>query len=154
LFDEKDDAIDRQLTASVEFQGAGPKIGFEAETGSCYCPLFAYARTYASFMAGRYEGRYTQTDQGKDKKPLFEGFNRWEKDRLAPVLDLEIGLGFIGPPGTCLCNSRFSVGYVASYWFNAVTTDAFIGASQFLDYIELGDTISFDGLAVRAEVTF
>lgn len=154
LFDDKLDSLDRHVAASLEFRGAGPKLGFEVETSSCHSPFFTYARTYASFLAGSYEGHYVQLDQDDEKKTVVEYFNTWKKDRLAPVLDMEIGLGFFGPPGTCLCNSRFSVGYVASYWLNAVTTDAFIEASQFLDYVELGDTISFDGLAVRAEILF
>ncbi|MCH2115108.1 MAG: Lpg1974 family pore-forming outer membrane protein [Pirellulales bacterium] len=150
LFGGNVDSLDRQLNARVDFRGAGPKFGFEVETRSCCCPAFIYARSYASFLAGQYEGIYTQSDEGAP----VQAYNTWQKDRLAPVLDLELGLGFCGPRSTCLRNARFSVGYVTSYWFNAVTTDAFIEAAQFLNYVELGDTISFDGLAARAEIVF
>lgn len=144
------DPLDRQLNTNIEFSGVGPRVGFEFEAGSCRLPLFVYSRTYASFLAGEYKARYTQIDDGN----LVEALNTWEKDRLAPILDLELGIGAYGPCGTCLQNMRFSAGYVASYWFNAITVDDFIKASQFLDYVDLGDTISFDGLQLRAELVF
>jgi len=39
-----------------------------------------------------------------------------------------------------------------SHWFNIVSTPVFVDAVQADNYVDVDDTISFDGLVGRAEV--
>ena len=71
-------------------------------------------------------------------------------DRFVTVLDYELGLAWTS------CNRcwRVTGGYLASHWFNAITTPVFIDAVQADNYVDIGDTLSFDGLTVRVERRF
>jgi hypothetical protein len=72
----------------------------------------------------------------------------WDDDRIVPMLDYELGVAWTNPQG----NLRLSAGYMMSHWFNIVSTPVFVEAVQSDSYVNVNDTISFDGLVGRAEL--
>jgi hypothetical protein len=74
----------------------------------------------------------------------------WNDDRIVPMLDYEFGIAWTSPQG----HLRFAAGYMGSHWFNAVSTAAFVDAVQADNYVNVDDTISFDGLVGRIEWVF
>jgi hypothetical protein len=71
----------------------------------------------------------------------------WNDDRIVPMLDYELGVAWNSPSGHC----RLAAGYMASFWFDAVTTPVFVDAVQADNYVDVGDSIAFDGLVGRVE---
>ena len=63
------------------------------------------------------------------------------------MLDYEVGVAWTGPNG----HFRAAVGYMVQAWFNAVTTPVFIDAVQADNYVNVDDTITFDGAVGRVE---
>jgi hypothetical protein len=73
----------------------------------------------------------------------------WEDDRFVPILEAELGVAWTIQD--CL---RFSAGYTMKAWYNAVTTPVWVQAVQTDNFVNVGDTMTFDGLVVRAELLF
>jgi hypothetical protein len=74
----------------------------------------------------------------------------WNDDRIVPMLDYEIGIAWTSPQG----HLRFAAGYMGSHWFNAISTGTFVDAVQADNYVNVEDTINFDGLVGRIEWVF
>ena len=134
------------VRTDVDFDGVGPRLGFEAERQSCHSRLRLYTRASASFLAGRFQANYFQG--GSFDPTVVE--TDWEAGRVVPVLDIELGGGW----STRNDRFRVSAGYLVSSWFNSVKTENFIRSVQNNDFIDLHDTITFDGLRVQAEFRF
>jgi len=134
------------VATDIDFEGAGVRIGLETDTFSCRNRLHLYARSYASFLAGRTRASYFQ---GQSFDPTVVNTD-WEAGRIVPVLDLELGLGWTSSTGRV----RLSGGYLVNAWFNTVKTEEFIRSVQNSDFLNLGDTLTFDGLSARAEYRF
>ena len=66
------------------------------------------------------------------------------------ILDYEVGLAWT----SCSQKWRISSGYTAAFWFNTVTTPVFINAVKADNYVDIGDTLAFDGLTARIERRF
>jgi hypothetical protein len=135
-----------QVNTDIDFDGAGVRLGLEAERYSCHSCLRGYGRAHASFLAGRFEGRYLQ-QQSFDPTVVDTG---WEAGRVVPILDLELGVGWTSKTG-CL---KVNVGYMFSSWFNVVKTEDFINAVQINDFTDLDDVLSFDGLVGQLELSY
>lgn len=135
-----------RIATDIDFDGIGPRIGIEAERKSCHSPFGFYARGNASFLAGRFRGDYSQS-QSFDPSVISTD---WEAGRIVPVLDLEIGANWCSQCG----RFRVAGGYVVSAWFNTVKTEDFIQAVQQNNFVDLHDTVSFDGLRFQAELRF
>jgi hypothetical protein len=134
------------VTTDLGFDGAGLRLGLEALS---YCPrpqLHAYVRGHASFLAGRFQGEYSQ---GDSFDPDIVRAN-WEAGRVVPVLDLELGVGWTSPGNGWLVR----LGYAVSAWYNTVTTQEFVRAVQANNLVDLGNTLTFDGLVARVEYRF
>lgn len=134
------------VQTTIDFEGIGPRIGFEAERQSCRNRMRIYTRSSASFLAGRFQTTYFQ---GQSFDPTVVD-TYWEAGRVVPVLDFELGAGWTSAGG-CV---RLSAGYLVSSWFNTVKTEDFIRSVQNNDFIELHDTLTFDGLRATAELRF
>ena len=137
--------VDR-LDTSIGFDGAGPRIGLDAERHACNCGLLLYARGTADFLVGEFRGRYTQSS---DVDPVIVD-TAWKAGRIVPVLDLEIGTGWQSYCG----HYRFTAGYFVSVWCNSVTTNQWIPAVQNDSFVGLGDVMTFDGFTARFEYRF
>ena len=62
-------------------------------------------------------------------------------------IEYELGIGWTS------CNERWhvSTGYMFSHWTNVVSTGEFINAVQKDKYVDVDDTLSFDGIVTRVE---
>lgn len=134
------------VETEVDFNGFGPRIGLEGERliGK---GLMVYFKSAANFLAGEFVADYAQNNIAVGQQALT-GF---EDDRIVPVLEFEIGTGWQSRCG----KYRLNAGYTMSAWFNSVTTPNFINAVQQNNYVtDMKDTLTFDGLAARAEIRF
>ena len=134
------------VITDIHFDGAGIRVGLDAEWYSRCQTWVVYARGMASFVAGEFRASYVQED-------LFGQtlvFTDWRAGRIVSMLDLEIGAGWTSPQG-CF---RVTGGYMVSGWFNTVNTDEFIKAVQGNNFVGLNDKMTFDGLVARAEIRF
>ena len=127
-----------QVSTNIDFDGGGIRLGLDAERRACGRPWWLYARSAASFVAGKFQANYFQ---GQSFDPEVVD-TRWEAGRVVPMLDLELGGGWVGPGG----RMRLSAGYLFSAWFNTVMTQDFIHSVQQNNFLDLGDTLTFDGL--------
>ena len=134
------------VATDIDFDGAGIRLGLEAERYSTKTHCSIFARGYANFLAGRFRGDYIQT-QAFD--PIVVQTD-WEAGRIVPILDLELGVAWNSP-----CNHwRIAGSYNVSSWFNAVKTEEFINAVQSNDFDHLDENVTFDGLAAHIEYRF
>jgi hypothetical protein len=140
-----------QMVSDVEFEGAGLRFGLDAERHHACNGFLAYAKGMGSAVVGIAKTRY---QAGNDVDPSITDTG-WSAGRMITTLDLELGLGWQSPCG----HFRFTGGYMASYWFNTVTQDQWIRSVQRNNFVGQHDnmshdTLSFDGLTVRAEYRF
>jgi len=137
----------QEVSTSVDFDGAGPKIGLLAERHGCRWGLMVYGRGEASFLVGDFTARYAQTDVTA-AQTLVE--TSWKSGRIVPILELELGAGWCSPGGRV----RLTGGYLVSGWYNVVKTADFVDAVQRANFNHLGNVMTFDGLVGRAEIRF
>jgi hypothetical protein len=135
-----------RLATDMAFDGLGIRVGLDGERRSTRTGLLVYARGAASFVSGRFRGHYTQNDNILGTL-VSTG---WRGDRIVPILDMELGVGWTGPRE----HFRVAIGYALAAWYNTVMIDEFIQAVQANSFLGLGDTLTFDGLVGRAEIRF
>lgn len=134
------------IWTDIDFEGAGLRLGLETERYSCRNQLHVYANGYASFLAGRFRAHYFQ---GQSFDPNVVD-TEWEAGRIVPVIDLEAGVGWTSMSGKW----RVNAGYMVSAWFNTVITQDYINAIQTNNFLDLSDTMWFDGLQARVSYRF
>ena len=128
------------------FEGGGLRVGLEGERQSPRCGFLLYGRGFASLVAGRCTNTFTQTDN-------FAGAvvsTSWKDDRIVPILDLELGVGWQGPRE----HLRVSAGYLVTAWYNVVGNAAWTEAVHQAAFQSISDTLIFDGAVARAEFRF
>jgi hypothetical protein len=135
--------------SSIDFDGAGPRIGLEGQY-DIHRSVFVFARGSASFLFGEFDADYIQEN-------VFAGVQAEtdaSDDRVVPILDLEMGLGWQSKGGRV----AVSGGYMVQAWFNTMTTSTWIQGVRDSDFTRnrdnLRDTLTFDGLFVRAEFRY
>ncbi len=136
-----------QTTTNIEFTGAGPMAGLDSmhklgETG-----FSVYGRALVAAITGSFESHYRMLNTTTD---VLLAESIWEDDRIVPMLEYELGIAWTSPRSRV----RLAAGYMMSHWFNVVTTPVLVDAVQADNYVDVGDTISFDGLVGRAELRF
>jgi hypothetical protein len=134
------------VNSQIDFDGAGIRLGLEAERFWPDTGLSAYGTGIVNLLVGTFDATYVQNDTFNQ----VEAFTSWSAGRIVPVIDLEIGVAWLGL-GRHL---RLSAGYRVSAWFNVVKTEDFIQAAQANDFRNLDGTLTFDGLVARAEWNF
>jgi len=134
------------VNSAIDFEGAGPRFGIEATRHSNAFGVFAYGRAVGSVLVGEFDAQVEQRNTFNG----LEAFSSWSSGRVVPVLDLELGLGWTGPQRRL----RISGGYLVSAWWNVVTLDDYIEATQTFQYQDLSGVMTFDGLVARAEWLF
>lgn len=141
------DIIGSQSVATdIDFNGLGVRLGLEGERFRHKSRCFFYGKTYVNFIPGEFNAKFDQ-GQAFDASVVD---TLWEAGRLVSIWDLELGLGHI-------CKSErwsMSVGYSFSAWTNVVKTDEFINAVQTNNFLDLGETMTYDGLVGRVEGRF
>jgi hypothetical protein len=136
-----------EVATDIDFDGAGLRLGLEAERFYCAVPVKLYMKGFTSLMAGEFDATYQQTVQNNSGYGVDTG---WKAGRIVPTFDFELGGGIYLPGGRL----QATVGYVFSAWTNVVKTEDWIHAVQANDFRDLGDTITFDGLVARVEGRF
>jgi len=135
------------VRSSTAFQGFGPRTGLKLRRnlGSCF---HVYGEGFLDVLAGRFDSDYTQ-DNIMVGNQVRSGF---EDDRLVPQLEAELGVGWENACG----NFSVRAGYYMGAWFNSVTTAEFIEAARADTFTDdnLDESITFDGLTVRAQLNF
>ncbi len=134
------------VVTELDFDGAGIRIGLDAERHSDHHGLHCYGKAHASFVGGEFRADY---DQFSTVDPSIVDTS-WQAGRLVTMLDLEIGVGWQSPGG----HFRLTTGYVFSAWLNTVNTDSWIESVQNNNFVGLEDSMSFDGLTAQAEYRF
>lgn len=133
------------VNSDIDFNGYGPRFGLDYEQCGDTGLLF-YTRGGLSVLAGRFDATYQQTSIFAGQQALA-GI---KEDRLVPQLDLELGTGYQSAGG----RFRATVGYMYGIWGNVVTMPGFIDGVQADAVRGVSDTLTFDGIAVRAEIRF
>ena len=136
-----------EVATDIDFDGAGLRLGLEAERFYCAVPVKLYMKGFTSLMAGEFDATYQQTVQNNSGYGVDTG---WTAGRIVPTFDFELGGGIYLPGGRL----QATVGYVFSAWTNVVKTKDWIHAVQANDFRDMGDTITFDGLVARVEGRF
>jgi hypothetical protein len=129
------------VDTNIDFRGGGIRLGLEGEHHATSTGLFVYGSSILNLMVGEFEANYRQTNSLNG----VEATTSWTAGRIVPSIDLELGLGWVGPRRRL----KFSGGYLVSTWFNVVKTDDWIDAVQESDYNDLSGVITFDGLVAR-----
>ena len=131
----------RSVRTNIDFDGYGPRFGLDYERIGHF-GLITYGRGALSLLIGEFDARYRQA------VPLaVAGIS---EDRVVPQLDLECGFGWESHDGAI----RLTTGYFFGFWNNVVTTPAFINGVRTGRLADIDDSVTFDGLAFRAEVRF
>jgi hypothetical protein len=133
------------VNAELGFDGIGPRLGLEFDR-----PLNNQFRIFvnasASLLVGHVTGEYTQTN-------TFNGTlatAALDDSRLVPVSELEIGLGWQSASG----HWHLSASYYVGTYHNSLSAADFISGVQANWLHDLGDSITFDGLMARLEITW
>jgi hypothetical protein len=132
------------LNSDIDFDGVGLLTGLDGERQNQCNGLLIYGKAFASFLGGTWKADVSQTNQ-------FGGgviANQYRDFRLSPVLEAELGGGWQSRCGRV----RLTAGYLASGWFNAVSTRDYLQSFNESNFVDLVDTISFSGLTSRAEL--
>lgn len=138
-------AID--TSTEIDFDGAGIKFGLDGERKLGSGQFSAYGNTSLSTLFGSFRGDYRMHNATTVSDLAIV---RWEDDRVTPMLEYEFGVAWTSCSGSC----RASFGYMGIHWFNVVTTPEFVDAVQADNYVDIGDTLSFDGLTSKVEWRF
>lgn len=138
------------VASELDFAGGGIRTGLEGEYFLArQFGIAGYSKAMASLLGGQFRGRYLQANQFNG----VEAATTWEDSRLVPTAELECGLTWVNRRN----NFRLSAGYYFGCWANVVTTSEWINGVQGLNFFDISqdrfDTIRFDGLVARAEVT-
>jgi hypothetical protein len=129
--------------AVIDFDGGGLKAGVDGER-RLRGGFSVYGRVTGAVMTGRFRSRYEMFNATTEVL-LAEAI--WKDDRIVPQLEYEIGFGWTSPSD----HWRVALGYMYSHWMNTVTAAEYIDAVQADNYVDVEDTLSFDGLVTRAE---
>ena len=134
------------VSTSIDYDGAGFKLGLNGELHSSRNRMRIYGRGTATFLAGRFHSAYTQTDSIRG---TVVSSSR-NDDSVVPVLDLEMGIGWASQ------NDRLQLrlGYLFNAWYNVISNEKFIDSVQNARAGDVRDTLTFDGLVTRAEFRF
>lgn len=136
------------VNTTVDFNGVGPRAGFEGERALGHCGLLLYTKGAVNFLTGNVTAEYVQRN-------VFAGTQArtgLRDARIVTMPELEIGAGWQSCGG-CV---RLSVGYYIAAWQNMMTT------SEYLSIVRVNQntfdrpqqTLTFDGLTARAEFRF
>lgn len=131
------------VQTDTTFDGYGLRLGLDGERQWCRTGIFVYGRGVASCLVGSYDSTYLQTNTFAP----VQAQTSWTDDRISPILEYELGLGWKSPGGLF----RLSAGYYMAAWMNAVTTPGWIDAVQADNFTDVEDSITFDGLTARIE---
>jgi hypothetical protein len=133
------------VRTDIDFYGAGLRFGLEGEAGRGG-RFRAYGKLIGSLVAGEFRADY---DLGHSYDAVVID-TAWTAGRVVGIWDLELGAKWI----SCCGHYSASLGYLFSSWTNTVQTDQWIRGVQTSSFIDMDDTMTFDGLVARLEARF
>lgn len=131
-------------STNIKFNGGGPIAGFQAERLVDSTRFSVYGKGLVAALAGSFDASYLMYNN-TTSQTLAQSI--WTDDRIVPMLEYELGIMWTGPQNHC----RLALGYMASYWFNIVSTPEWVDAVQGNNYVDLSDSVAFDGAVGRVE---
>ena len=131
----------------IEFVGAGPMAGIDGAYQIGVTRFSVYGKALVATLTGQFDSNYRMLNETTDSQLALA---MWQDDRIVPMLDYELGVAWTSTQG----HLRLAVGYMVSYWFNTVTTPVFVDAVQADNYVDVDDTVTFDGAVGRIEWIF
>ncbi len=134
------------VDTNIYFDGLGVRAGLEGERYTVSRRWLVYGKLIGSLMAGEFSADYRQSMSFDPTVVQTD----WEAGRLVPILDLELGFGWQSKCGTW----RITAGYMFNSWYNVVKTDDWIDSVKRTNFVDLGDTMTFDGFVARLEGRF
>lgn len=138
---------DLRTTSEINFDGGGPRWGLDGRAKLCDGGFSVYGNTFFSLLFGGFRSTYQQYDFTTDTS---QALSYWNDHRMVSLLETELGLSWTSCSG-CV---RVSAGYYVGWWFNSITVPEHIQAVQNNNFVNVGDTLTFDGLTTRVEVRF
>ena len=136
-----------QTNTAIHYDGGGLRYGFDFQRKVGHRGFSVYGKTFADVLFGQFTSSLTQVNT---TTTALQTLSTWRDDRVVPMLELEVGAAWTN----CSGRWRLSAGYYNSFWFNAITTPQYVQAVQNANYVNLGQTIAFDGLVARATFSF
>jgi len=136
-----------QTNTSIKFEGVGLRTGFDGQRQLRNSRFSAYGKGFINVLFGQFNTDFIQQDI---TSTIIQANSNWRDERVVPVLEYEVGLSWTS------CGGRLHVtsGYYTAFWFNTVTTSQYIQAVQTANFVDLGQTIAFDGFVTRLEYRF
>jgi hypothetical protein len=137
------------IDSRVNFDGIGPRIGLD---GQCHlgCGFYGYTQGFFDLLLGQFRGNYVENNVFTGQV----GQTSINANRVVPVLELELGVGWQSPKG----RFRVSGGYYVGSWFNVMTTTSFASAIGNTNFTTNGnnfrDNLVFDGFVARFEFRY
>jgi Legionella pneumophila major outer membrane protein precursor len=137
------------VDSSITFDGVGPRIGLEGEYRT-KCGIYGYASGVVDLLFGRFNG-------STEERNIFTGLvgqTSISANRMVPILELELGIGWRS------CNGRigFSGGYYVGTWFNTMTMTSLSNGITNTNFTTNGDNfrdnLTFNGFVGRFEFRY
>ncbi len=128
----------------IDFTGGGPIAGIQSEHLLDSTRFSVYGKGLVAALSGTFDANYLMFNDSTDQT-LAQSV--WSDDRIVPMLEYELGVMWTGPQN----HFRVALGYMASYWFNVVSTPVWVNAVQADNYVNVHDTLAFDGAVGRVE---
>jgi hypothetical protein len=101
-------------------------------------------------LAGHFGATYNQFNVFAGNQGNID----YRSDRIVPVMEMELGVGWVSPGG----HVSVGAGYYVGAWFNSVITPDFIDAVQANDFSTSGGNLqsnfTIDGLTFRLGLRF
>jgi hypothetical protein len=131
------------VTSNVGLDAAGARFGLLGARKAANRGIYLYGNAFADILVGNFRSSYLQANNLSG----VQGANSWQNFRPVPILEYELGLGWVSPNGRW----QFAGGYYFATWFNCVTNSNYIQAVQTSNYVNVGNAITFDGLVLRGQ---
>ncbi len=134
-------------TTDINFNGGGLRFGLDGMQRLGCTGFGVYGKSFLSLVFGRFNSNYLQFNETTES---VEAASNWIDQRVVPILDYEIGVNWTSRNG----HWRFSSGYYTAFWFNIISTPQYVQAVQNANFVDLGETVAFDGFVSRLEFRF
>lgn len=132
------------VTTNIDMDGFGLTLGLDGQAVHHWSGLSLYGRGLASFVSGEFKASFLQVNQFGGTAAIR---NRYEDFRIVPMLETEIGLGWMSPS----TRLRVSGGYQVAAWFNTINTAGYIQGFKFARLDDVSDTLTFNGWTLKFE---
>lgn len=136
-----------RTSTNSKFEGAGLRAGLDGQQRIGQSGWGIYGKTFINVLFGTANNNYDQFNLTTEST---QANSNWADERVVPVWEYEVGINWTSRCG----HWRFTTGYYTAFWFNSVTTSQYIQAVQTANYVNLGETVTFDGLVSRVEFRF